>query len=97
MGNKSNTERRYRNACGPQIKRLRVGLGWTQEKLATQLQLAGLDLSRIDVAKIEGRWRSIYDYELFLFAHTLKIDPKELSPGIPTLTKTLPTLRRGFV
>ena len=57
----------------------------TQEELATKLQLAGLDLDRIAVAKIEARIRSVFDYELAVIAHLLAV------------TKELPKLRRGHV
>ena len=69
----------------------------TQEELATKLQLAGLDLDRIAVAKIESRIRSVYDYELAMIAHLLAVPADELLPKSSPLTKLLPSLQRGHV
>lgn len=34
---------RYKNNIGPQVRRRRYALGWSQSDLATKLQLAGFD------------------------------------------------------
>lgn len=36
---------RYKNNVGPQVRRRRYALGWSQSDLATKLQLAGLTLA----------------------------------------------------
>ena len=51
---------RHRNIIGPQVRRLRNQRGGSQEQLAAKLQIAGWDLSRNGVAKIED-W---IEYEL---------------------------------
>ena len=94
---KAPAPRRFRNAAGPQIARLRGERNLTQEELATKLQVAGLDLDRIAVAKIEARIRSIYDYELAVIAHLLDVPADKLLPGTSPLMKLLPSLQRGHV
>ena len=43
----------HRNLVGPEIRKLRRQLGWTQDKLAKGLRREGLNVSRSAVAKIE--------------------------------------------
>ena len=45
------------NVVGPQIRKLRGKLGLTQEELAANCQLAGLDISRSTLGQIEARLR----------------------------------------
>ena len=89
--------RRFRNAAGPQIARVRGERNLTQEELATKLQVAGLDLDRIAVAKIEARIRSVYDYELAVIARLLAVPADELLPTGVVLARLLPDLRQGHV
>lgn len=89
--------RRFRNAAGPQIARVRGERNLTQDELATKLQVAGLDLDRIAIAKIESRIRSVYDYELAVIAHLLDVPADELLPKSSSLTKLLPNLQRGYI
>jgi ribosome-binding protein aMBF1 (putative translation factor) len=44
----------YKNNIGPQVRRRRYALGWSQSILAAKLQIAGLDISRSGVSKIEA-------------------------------------------
>lgn len=60
-----------RNALGLQIRKLREGRGWSQADFARELQLAGWDVERSVVTKIELRRRCITDYELLLMVKTL--------------------------
>jgi len=46
----------FKNNVGPQIRRLRNQLGWSQVILSTKLQIAGWDISRSGVSKIESRF-----------------------------------------
>lgn len=52
---------RYKNNIGPQVRRRRYALGWSQCDLATKLQLAGFDTSRSGVSKIEARLSYVDD------------------------------------
>jgi transcriptional regulator with XRE-family HTH domain len=60
-----------RNALGLQIRKLREGRGWSQSDFARKLQLAGWDIERSVVTKIELRRRCITDYELLIMVKTL--------------------------
>ena len=60
-----------RNALGLQIRKLREEKGWSQSDFARELQLAGWDVGRTLITKIELRRRCITDYELLFMAKTL--------------------------
>ena len=67
------TKRRaiVRNVLGLQIRKLREEKGWSQADFARELQLAGWDVERTVITKIELRRRCITDYELLLMVKTL--------------------------
>jgi transcriptional regulator with XRE-family HTH domain len=71
---------RYYNNIGPQVRRRRYALGWSQSTLATKLQLAGFDISRSGVSKIEARLRFVDDKDLMFLAEVLKFPIQELFP-----------------
>ena len=60
-----------RNALGLQIRKLREEKNWSQSDFARELQLAGWDVERSVITKIELRRRCITDYELLLILRTL--------------------------
>ena len=72
---------RYKNNVGPQVRRRRYALGWSQSDLATKLQLAGWDISRSGVSKIEARLSYVDDKALLYLAEVLKIPVQELFPA----------------
>src|SRR5207249_12016179 len=72
------------NIVGPQIRRLRYNRGWSQAEFAVQLQLAGLDISRQSVAKVESQIHNVLDHELLFYATAFGVGVKELYPPIPT-------------
>ena len=59
------------NLVGPQIRRLRVALGWSQARLALRLQLGGLDLGRETIAQIEAQTHCVKDRDLHHFSRAL--------------------------
>ncbi len=63
-----------RNVAGLALRRLREGKGWSQSDLARHLQLAGWDVERTVLTKIELRRRCITDYELMMLALVLQVD-----------------------
>ena len=67
-----------RNVIGPQIRRLRDRRGWSQEQLAAKLQLAGLDISRCSLAKIESGRQAVFDFQLLYFRRVFKADADDL-------------------
>lgn len=68
------------NVVGPQIRQLRIKAGLTQEALAAQCQLAGLDISRATLSQIEARLRCVNDTELFLLSAVLNTGTDDLYP-----------------
>ncbi|MBU0494064.1 MAG: helix-turn-helix domain-containing protein [Chloroflexi bacterium] len=71
------------NVVGPLIKRARQAKKppWTQDKLASELQLAGWDIDRFGISKIERQVRCVTDKELLLLAQALQVPPAELLPS----------------
>jgi transcriptional regulator with XRE-family HTH domain len=63
---------------GPTLRSLREAEGLTQAELAGRLQIAGWDISRETLAKVESRVRCVTDRELVRFAEALEVDPSEL-------------------
>jgi transcriptional regulator with XRE-family HTH domain len=69
----------YKNNIGPQIRRRRYALGWSQSTLAAKLQIAGFDISRSGVSKIEARLR-VDDKSIMFLAEVLKVSVDEIFP-----------------
>ena len=69
-----------KNAIGPKLMRIRSRLGLSQEKLAAKCQLAGWDVSRDIVARIELQIRRVTDLELLEIARILKVPVDALLP-----------------
>ena len=69
------------NIIGPQMRRLRVARGWSQAKLAMQLQLGGMDITREFIAQIEAQTHCVKDRDIPYFAHALKVDLADLFFG----------------
>ena len=61
------------NLSGKRIREARLKLGLSQEALAAQLQLHGLQLGQIAVSKIENGKRVVFDYEIPVFAEVLNV------------------------
>ena len=64
---------RFHNKIGPQVRRRCYALGWYQSMLATKLQIAGFDISRSGVSKIEARLGFVDDKDLMFLAEVLKV------------------------
>ena len=63
---------------GQNIRTLREKVGMTQETLATKLQLAGCDITRSSVAKIEVGQRHLYPDEIYLIKKILNVSFDEI-------------------
>ena len=74
------TGKKALNVSGPQIRRIRNGHCWSQPELAARCQLAGWDVSRDIIARIECRTRWVGDFELAILADVLKVEVPELLP-----------------
>lgn len=83
------------NVVGPQIRKLRNQRGWTQEFLAQKLQLAGWDVSRTSLAKLESKLRWVSDCELLFFAKVFSVELKDLFPAGLELKKLGPQFRKS--
>ena len=66
------------NMIGPTLRSLREAEGLTQAEFAARLQLAGWDISRETLAKVESQVRCVTDRELVRFAEALEVEPNEL-------------------
>lgn len=62
-----------KNAVGPQLMRLRSRLGLSQAALATKFQVAGWDVSRDIIARIELQTRCVTDIELITLSRILRV------------------------
>jgi len=68
------------NIIGAQVRKLREQKGWTQDKFAVKLQLAGWDTSQDSVSRLETQDRRITDLELFVLADVLDAKLEDLYP-----------------
>ena len=64
----------------PKVRRRRYPLGWSQSMLGTKLQIAGFDISRSGVSKIEARLSYVDDKALLYLAEVLRVPVQELFP-----------------
>lgn len=81
------------NLVGPQVRRIRLAAGLSQAALAAKLQIAGWDISRGGVSKIESRLRLVNDAEVFLLTRVLQCSLDGLFPSKVTSIKSV--LRQG--
>ena len=63
---------------GQNIRKLRERTGFTQDYVATKLQLRGCDITRSAVAKIEVGQRHLYPDEIILLKEILKAEYEEI-------------------
>ena len=59
---------------GNNIRRLREKAGFTQDYIATKLQINGCDITRSAVAKIEVGQRHVYPDEIILLKQILNVE-----------------------
>ncbi|MFZ5858561.1 MAG: helix-turn-helix transcriptional regulator [Chloroflexota bacterium] len=67
-----------KNIVGKQIKEIREKAGITQEQLAIRLEMAGWQVDRFLVSKIERGERQVLDTEVQLIAKVLKVSVSSL-------------------
>ena len=63
---------------GRNIRNLREKVGYTQEYVATKLQINGCDITRSAVAKIEVGQRHLYPDEIILLKHILDVSYEDI-------------------
>lgn len=66
------------NICGRNIAKYRKESGKSQRQLADALQLAGLDIDKNAVQRIEAGQRFVTDIEIVYFSKVLNISFEEL-------------------
>jgi DNA-binding XRE family transcriptional regulator len=71
----------HKNLIGPQVRRLRVAMDWSQEDLAAACQRVGWDVPRSGIGKIESRLRCVTDFELIHLAKVFKCRVGDLFAG----------------
>lgn len=66
------------NICGENIKSKRKSLGISQRELADRLQIAGLDLDKNAIQRIECGKRFVTDIEIKYFSAVLEMSYEEI-------------------
>ena len=69
-----------RNAVGAEIRKLRNAQSMTQEVLVARCNMAGCNITRGTLAKVEAQIRGISDVELFAISRALKVNMEDLFP-----------------
>jgi transcriptional regulator with XRE-family HTH domain len=69
-----------KNLIGQQVRKWRLKKGWSQEILATKLQLRGWSISRDSLASLESQRRRVPDCEMLYLARVLGIRMEDLFP-----------------
>ena len=63
-----------KNICGEKIYQMRVKARMSQSDLAAKLQIAGINIERDSISRIECGTRFVADYELREFARIFRVD-----------------------
>ena len=66
------------NISGANIRKYREAADMSQESLAANLQLLGLDLNQKAISRIETGLRVVPDYELLYFSKVFQVSIAEL-------------------
>lgn len=66
------------NICGKSIAALRAALGISQRELADRMQLAGIDIDKNAIQRIEAGKRFVTDIETAAFARIFGVTCDEL-------------------
>ena len=73
------------NICGAKIAKYRKALGKSQRALADCLQLAGLDVDKNAIQRIESGQRFVTDIEIDCFAKVLDVSYEQLLQNDPEI------------
>lgn len=66
------------NVCGINVAKFRKGMNISQRELADRLQVAGLDVDKNAIQRIESGKRFVTDIELIALSKVLNKSPEEL-------------------
>ncbi len=72
------------NICGKNIAAIRKALGLSQRELADRMQLAGLDVDKNAIQRIEAGKRFVTDIELSFFCDVLRVSAEVLLSRKPS-------------
>ena len=72
----------YKNLIGAEIRKRRDRLDWNQSDLVVKLQIAGWDIDRSQLSKIECRLVHLSDYQQLFFARVFKVSLNDLFPVV---------------
>lgn len=81
------------NIIGPSVRRIRVEKELTQDAFAARCQVAGWDLSRETLSKIEACLRRVNDAEVMMLAKILGCKITDLFPA--NTRSIMPVLRHS--
>ena len=73
----------HNNICGQQVAHYRKALGKSQRQLADMLQLAGLDVDKNAIQRLEAGKRFVTDIELVYLAKVLHVTFEDLLGQLP--------------
>lgn len=73
-----NEEQGILNVIGPRLKKIRIERKISQTKLSELCMERNLKRSVATISKIENQLRSVYDYEVQIFADALGVSIDEL-------------------
>lgn len=68
------------NVIGARVRKLRLQQGLSQAQLTAKCQIAGLNITRSALARIEARERGVADFEAQLLSLVLKVKISDLFP-----------------
>jgi transcriptional regulator with XRE-family HTH domain len=83
------------NLIGQQVRKWRDNRRWSQEAMASKLQLMGWSITRHSLAKLELGLRRVSDCELFFLARVLRVDLRDLFPRQMPLKEIGPAFQTG--
>ena len=69
------------NICGVNVARLRKQKKWSQNRLASMLQIHGLNVDKNAIQRIEAGKRFVTDIELAYLSRVLEVSLEDLLDG----------------
>ncbi len=66
------------NVIGPKLREIRIRRNLSQSDLSDLVKEKGMSRSTATICKIERQQRSVYDYEVQVFAEVLRVSIDEL-------------------
>lgn len=67
-----------KNICHKNVRKFRLAKGMTQKELSERCKAEGLDIGENSISLLELGERNVSDYELFVIARVLEVEPEDL-------------------